>query len=326
MKKKKIKVFYTDKQVCMKDIAEKSYSKSPLKPKLLMEYLNNNGFKDNLDIVDDFKPFTPDIFKIAHTEEYVNNFFNGVGNCEANGLPWSKELAESVKYTNSSLYNAIKYACENPDTMTFSPTSGFHHAMPYGGAGFCTFSGQVIASVKLYREFGLKGAYFDLDGHFGNSIEDSRDFVSDLDDAIIMNVNPKSSGLDYLVDLANNLRDLAVLIEAGYIDYVVWAHGADSHKWDQLGHQLSTEEWIEASQMFYSTIRNLEKDLGKSIPVILTLFGGYRDDHYESVLSLHTSDIREGLSILSEVNIPYKTIVLPEEYFLKQLYNTLKRK
>ena len=35
---KKIKVFYTDKQVCVQDIASKSYSKSPLKPKLLMEY------------------------------------------------------------------------------------------------------------------------------------------------------------------------------------------------------------------------------------------------------------------------------------------------
>jgi acetoin utilization deacetylase AcuC-like enzyme len=319
VKNKKIKVFYTDKQVCVQDIASKSYSKSPLKPKLLMEYLHNNGFEDNLDIVDDFKPFTPNIFKIAHTEQYVADFFSGTGYCGANGLPWSKELAESVKYTNSSLYHAIKYACQNPDTMTFSPTSGFHHAMPHGGAGFCTFSGQVIASVKLYRELGMRGAYFDLDGHYGNSIGDSKEFVSDLDDAIIMNVNPKGTSIDYLKDLADNLRDLAALIRAGYIDYVVWAHGADSHKWDQLGHQLSTEEWIEASQMFYSTIKNLEQDLGKSIPVILTLFGGYRDDDYESVLSLHTSDIREGLSILCDVDIQYTTRVLKRKYLIRRV-------
>ena len=39
MKKKKIKVFYTDKQVCMKDIAEKSYSKSPLKLTSYFEFM-----------------------------------------------------------------------------------------------------------------------------------------------------------------------------------------------------------------------------------------------------------------------------------------------
>lgn len=318
-KNPKITVFYNEKQVAIKNIAEHSYSKSPLKPKLLIEYLIKNGFGDNLNIVSDFDPFTPEIFKIAHTEEYINDFFSGTGLCSTNSIPWSPELAESVTYTNSSLYNAIKYAYKNPEILTFSPTSGFHHAMPERGCGFCTFSGQVIASVKLYRELGIRGAYFDLDGHFGNSIEDSRGFVPDLDDAIIMNVNPEKEGLDYLVDLANNLKDLAALIKAGYINYVVWAHGADSHEWDQLGHQLSTEEWIEASQMFYSTIKNLEQDLGKSIPVILTLFGGYRDDDYESVLSLHTSDIREGLSILSEVEIPYKTKVLPPEYIKKRV-------
>lgn len=41
---RKIKVFYTPKQVCIDNIKEKLYSKSPLKPMLLMEYLEKNVF------------------------------------------------------------------------------------------------------------------------------------------------------------------------------------------------------------------------------------------------------------------------------------------
>ena len=311
MRKDRIKVFYTEKQVCQESIRESSYSKSPLKPKLLMEYLAANGFSDVLDIVDTFRPFGKRDFKLAHHQSYVNNFFRGKGNCRSNSLPWSKALVESVQYTNSSLYSAIRYACKHPEVMTLSPTSGFHHAGPSGGSGFCTFSGQVIASTKLYRNQGLVGAYLDLDGHFGNSIEDSRKFVKDLDESIYMNINPRGSHEHYVVDFVEKLEELANAIRLGLVDYVVWCHGADSHEWDQLGHQCSTAEWVLCSQVFYRQIQQLEEELGKCIPVTLSLFGGYRDDDYDSVLSLHATDIKEGCRILLNREIKYETKVKP---------------
>ena len=92
--------------------------------------------------------------------------------------------------------------------LTFSPTSGFHHARPEGGSGFCTFSGQVIASLKIYEEKKLVGAYLDLDGHYGNSIEDSRKLFpllllqekNEADSAIKINLNielPSSIAVRY---------------------------------------------------------------------------------------------------------------------------------
>ena len=227
MRHNKIKTFYTTQQVCKKDIENKSFSKSPLKPLLMMKYLKENGFENMMDVYSDFLPFEKEDFLIAHTERYVNDFFNGIGLCESNQLPWSKELVSSVCYTNSSLYHAIKYACEHPNVTTFSPTSGFHHATPHSGMGFCTFSGQVIASLKIYDELGLVGAYLDLDGHYGNSITDSAAFFSKVKDAIAMNINPRFSHNKYIEDFKAKLDKLAVLISENRVHYVVWCHGAD---------------------------------------------------------------------------------------------------
>jgi acetoin utilization deacetylase AcuC-like enzyme len=312
MKKQIIKTFYTPKQVCRKDIETRSYSKSPLKPMLLMKYLEEKGFGVFMDVTSDFTPFKKCDFLIAHTEEYVNDFFQGVGLCDTNGIPWSRELAESVCYTNSSLFHAIQYACEHPDTLTFSPTSGFHHAIPDCGMGYCTFSGQVIASLKLYKEKGLVGAYLDLDGHFGNSIPNSASFFPEVNNAIAMNINPRGRHDQYVQDLKSELEQLANKIRAGEVDYVVWCHGADSHEWDDLGTQCTTTEWIRCSELFYTMIRNLEDELGRHIPVTLSLFGGYRRDHYESVLSLHAGDLQEAIRILLEQEVEYEIEVLPK--------------
>jgi hypothetical protein len=46
------------------------------------------------------------------------------------------------------------------------------------------------------------------------------------------------------------------------------------------------------------------------IPLILSLFGGYRRDDYNSVLSLHTADLVMCLNILCGRKINYKTEVL----------------
>jgi acetoin utilization deacetylase AcuC-like enzyme len=309
MRTKKIKTFYTPKQVCLKGIEKKSFSKSPLKPLLLMEYLKKNGFDQVLEFSDDFPAFNKRDFLLAHTRNYVNDFFEGGRLSETNGLPWSLELVDSVCYTNSSLYHAIRYAWDHPETLTFSPTSGFHHATPEAGMGYCTFSGQVIASRKLFQEKGLVGAYLDLDGHYGNSIPNSVSYFPDIEQAIACHINPKFKHQEYLNDFKQELAKLADLIREEKVHYVVWCHGADSHEWDDLGSQCTTEEWIHCSELFYRTMRALEAKLGRCIPVTITLFGGYRKDDYNSVLSLHASDIQKAAKILLDVDITYETKV-----------------
>lgn len=311
-----IKTFYSDKQV-LEIGGSSNYSKSPKKPKLLLEYLKSRNLIENFELTDEFEPYTDDDFEIAHDPSYVSEFFAGKGRCSSNSLSWSPQFAESVRYTNASLYSAIKNAVTNPSEVSFSPTSGFHHARPSGGSGFCTFSGQVIASLKIYRELGLKGAYLDLDGHFGNSIEDSRYYCKDLNSAVPLdfNINPVGTNEDYLADLGRWLSRLKHAILEGKIDYVVWCHGADSHEHDQLGHQCSTEYWVGCSTLFWRWVKEMDQELGRPLPVACALFGGYRDDDYQSVLSLHTSDFVECFKELLGIDVKYTIEVLPRQKF-----------
>jgi len=309
-----IKTFFNEKQVLEIDSAS-NYSRSPLKPKLLMEYLKTNELIRYFEIEKNFMPFSHEDFLIAHHGNYVEAMFAGLKPfCEYNGLTWSEQFLESLTYTNSSLYHAILQSILEPQQITFSPTSGFHHATPSGGRSFCSFSGQVIASMKIYSEFGFSGAYLDLDGHYGNSIPDSYSYVKDLDKAIPVgcNVNLYGYGKNYIADLERNLEFLEQKILKAELHYLVFAHGADSHKDDDLGGQVNTEEWLECSQIFYKWIGQLDKKLKRPMPLALSLFGGYRKDDYESVLSLHTSDLVICLNTLCGSDIRYQSKVKPK--------------
>ncbi len=317
MRNSKVKVFYAQKQVLTKNI-EHSYSKSPLKPMLLMQNFEKLGISKYLDIDGSFAPFNREDFLITHTPEYIDAVLTGndIHLRSSNGIPWSAELAETVRYTNASLYNAIRHSIEHPETPCFSPTSGFHHARPSAGSGFCTFAGQVIASVKLYRELGKRGAYFDLDGHFGNSIEDCRDYTPDISIAVpkLFNINPQGRNESYLQNLLFAFDNAEHAILSGEIDYVVWCHGADSHNQDDLGGQVNTFYWVKCAEEFYKWVKSMDAKLALAgrvpLPVTIALFGGYRHDSYESVISLHTKDMVLCLNTLCGQNVSYEAIVV----------------
>lgn len=329
MKKSNIKVFYTPKQVNTNSNIIGITSRSPLKPMLLMRAFNSLPMGNNLDIDSSFAPFTNDDFKIAHTETYVESFFNGVKPlCQSNSLPWSQELADSVRYTNASLYNAVRHSIDNPDQVSFSPTSGFHHARPGSGAGFCTFAGQVIAAIKVYRETGSRGAVLDLDGHYGNSIEDARHFNDEINEAIPMGFNfaqLQGRNLEYIASLKKALAKIEAAVLDNKIQYVLWCHGADSHDKDDLGGQVNTYCWVQAAEIFYAWVAQLDaklEALGRtSLPVTLSLFGGYRQDSYASVLSLHIKDITLCMNMLCGGNFKYKVNVADKSYGSEKWYD-----
>lgn len=295
MRDTRIRTFYKP-EMALKKRVEENFSQSPNKPRLFIDYVNKKGKSDLLLIDEDFDPYSKEDFYIAHTKSYVDRFFD-TGD-ETNKLKWSQEFAETVKYTNSSFYNAIKYSILNPEVITFSPTAGFHHATPYNGLGFCTFSGQVIASKKIYDQFGISGAYIDLDAHYGNSIIDSIKFVKDLDKAILFNINPMGRYYFYKKDLLESLQVLKDNILNGNVKYLVFAHGADStEKDDSYGGRLSDDEWIEMSYIVYEFIKKIDTELGRPIPLTLSLFGGYRKN-FDEVLELHLKDLQICHAIL----------------------------
>lgn len=275
-----------------------NYSKSPTKPRRFLEFLRTTPLWQHLELRGDFAPMTRDQLLIAHKPEYVDAFLAGEPRwlAESNGLAWSPQFRDSVLLTNACMLTAIAAAVDLPQVLTMAPVSGFHHARPIGGSGFCTFSGQVIAALQLYRQRGLRGAWVDLDGHFGNSIEDSREFAPDLNAAIArgLNINPSGQHAAYLASLKTELAKLVQRATLGEVDYICVAHGADSHEWDQLGSQCTTAEWLEAADLTYGAVAEIRKVQPK-VGVTLALFGGYRDDHPASVLGLHAMDTARAL-------------------------------
>ena len=313
MKSPYLSTFYNPKMSLDQEFLT-GYTLTPAKPRLIMEYLERKNLLDYFKIFGDWSPFNREEFYIAHTREMVDNFFDKGKTSRILNIEWSPEYAESVRYENASLYHAIRHAVLHPAEVCFSPSSAFHHANPTRGALFCAFSGQVIASMKVYNELGFCGAYIDLDGHYGNSIDNSRDFVPNIDKAISPvcgNINIMASHQKYLDELKANLEVLQNEIVEGRVHYIVFCHGADSHEWDELASQLSTEEWVECSRIVYTFVRDLEISIGRQIPLILTLFGGYRRDDYNSVLSLHTVDLVTCLNTLCGHDINYGTEVKP---------------
>ena len=286
-------------------------SLSPEKPRRLLEFLDRHGLLRHFEMEADFDPFDRDDFYIAHEKAYVDSFFSDQIERKYSrmlGLKWSKAFAETVRYTNASFYRAIAECVRHPEQVSFSPAGGFHHAIPRKGLLYCSFSGQVIAATKLYREQGVSGCFIDLDGHYGNSIDKSYDFVPDLERAVpreIGNINIGSHHRAYIDELREKLAVLKDYISDGRIHYVVFCHGADSHEWDDLGHQLTTAEWVECADIFYTFIFDLQRELNRQIPTCVTLFGGYRKDDYDNVLSLHTADLTACLNILCGNDIHY---------------------
>jgi acetoin utilization deacetylase AcuC-like enzyme len=305
-----ISLYYRDDMV--PPDAPGNYSKSPTKPRRFLEFLRPTPLWSHVQLNDAFAPLTRQELLLAHEDAYVDAFLTGaMPRAESNGLRWSSEFRDSVLLTNGCLLAAITAATDLPVQITMAPVSGFHHATPRGGSGFCTFSGQVIAGLKLYRDKGLTGAWIDLDGHYGNSIEDARAFAPDLARAIPVgcNVNPAGAHAHYLKSLEDQLAEVEARIVSGELQYVCVAHGADSHEWDQLGHQCTTAEWLQASQLVYGMLARSRAEAAAAgrppVAVTLALFGGYRDDHPESVLGLHAMDLALCLKHLCGVELPY---------------------
>lgn len=268
-----------------------SISKSPLKPKLVYDNLIKYTNKLEHKIVD-FVPFTKDDFLLAHTKKYVNSIYN---KNDINEFNITDSYISSLEYTNASLYNAILGSINRPEHLHVSLTSGFHHATPYESKGFCTFSGQVIASTKIYKDLGLVGCYLDLDAHFGNSIEDSRVYTYNLNNAIPewANFNPDGFYDDYINNFTSYLYNVLELkIINKECDYIVYCHGTDSIDGDDLkSSKVSLKEWYTCTLILKEWYNKLCKKINRNIPLSMSLFGGYRENDYDFIINAHTTDI-----------------------------------
>lgn len=285
----------------------RGYSRSPQKPALWMHHVQSTPLAERLSLESDFEAITRSDLALAHTPQYVDAFLRGVPRALARSSDngWSVAYRDSVLAKVGALVAAGEHAVTRPERIVLSPTSGDHHAQPGRGAGFCPIAGQVIAALKLWRGRGVRTAWIDLDEHYGNAIPDGAAHCSQVREAIPIDINPQGRGLDYLASLDEGLARVEHALIEGAVQLVCVGHGADSHEWDDLGGSVTTSQWIEAGRRTYSMIRRAAGKLGRTVPLVCSFFGGYRQDDYRSVLELHVADVAVALDVLAGTEIGF---------------------
>jgi acetoin utilization deacetylase AcuC-like enzyme len=111
-------------------------------------------------------------------------------------------------------------------------------------------------------------------------------------------VNPRGNEKSYVENFEQHLDFIGEKIKQGEVHYVVFAHGADSHIDDDLGGYCNTTNWLKCAELFAEWVCAISQEIGKPLPVTLTLFGGYRKNNYDAVLDLHIQSLKTCWEII----------------------------
>ncbi len=176
---------------------------------------------------------------------------------------------------------------------------GMHHAMSFGGRGFCLVNDLIISIRKLQFEKKIKTAWIiDVDAHKGDgtaeltkednsiislSVHMQNGWPLDSDQLgpwnIASNIDVEiAEGQDnYLDKLKQALKQLTNNFETPDLIYIV--DGADPYEFDQLESakllKLSKEALLQRDLLLYGFCREL------SIPSIWVMAGGYGERSWE---------------------------------------------
>ncbi len=205
----------------------------------------------------------------------------------------SASVARSLPYTSGACYCSAVVAMK--EGISASLSSGFHHAGPKGGRGFCTFNGLMVATTQLLDSGKAKKvAIVDCDYHYGDGTQAIIDALGLKDRVFHISFGlsykrPEQAG-DYLAKLRDLREDLAQFAP----DVILYQAGADTHIDDPLGGLLSTEQMRERDRTMFSIAREL------GIPLTWNLAGGYQvepDGSIPKVVRLHLNTFEEALKI-----------------------------
>ncbi len=268
-----MRVFYDKRQSVPGQV---SFSPSAGKPTQVLESWRKLGIPF---CEQSFAPLTADDIALAHAREYVD----GVLSCtQMNGYEnRSPEIASALPWVAGSMVAAALHSFMTKE-VSFSPTSGAHHACYASGGDFCTFNFLVIAAILAQRAGAGRIGILDLDYHYGNGTDD---ILARLD---LTYVRHYSLGGDQDAKSAAAERWLkrlpGVVGEFSDVDLIIYNAGVDSHIDDPLGGNLTTEQMARRDRIVFEVIREI------GVPVCTSLAGGYqsaRDGSIDPVLRLH---------------------------------------
>ena len=266
-----------------------------VKEKLLQERVFEPG-----DFVEP-PPASDDDIALVHHREYLRKLQTGklsyveVLRME---IPYSPELIRAVWLCAGGSILAGRFALE--DGTAANVGGGFHHAYPDHGEGFCVLNDFAVAIRSLQKAGTIERAMtVDCDVHQGNgtaaifggdhtvftfSIHQENNYPypkppSSLD----INLADGVEDEEYLHELTQGLNRALAEFKPDLIFYVA---GADPYRDDQLGGlKLSLDGLEQRDRLVF------EKARAKSIPVAVTLAGGYAR-RLEDTIQIHSNTIR----------------------------------
>ena len=276
-----ISIFYNHNQ-SMEFDDMKSFSPSPQKGKLFIEYLNEINFPH---VLMDFKPATVEEICLAHSASYVREVLT-LKELNGHGVI-SKNFAKTLPWVCGSMIAAALSAFKDK-SVTLSPTSGAHHANFSFGGSYCTFNFLMIAAIKAHKLGAKKISIIDVDAHFGDGTVDI------MNERKVGYIKHYSYGSDRLkrqtVDWLKKWPD--VLHVHKDADLIIYNAGVDPHIDDPLGGLMTTEELKARDDIFAGFVKK------NKIPTAISLAGGYNAKNTDSmsrILDLHVDMLRSFL-------------------------------
>lgn len=266
--------------------------------------------------------FTKEDLKLAHTNEYIENLFSDEETLKKEIMKsyelYNEKTGEFHRYNPNDqkksfthlrdvilsqaamTYNSSLSALESG--FSFNLGGGMHHAMSFGGRGFCLVNDIVVTLKKLRKDGRISKAWIiDVDVHKGDGAAEL--LVHDQDWVKTFSIHMKNgwplnegdssspwfipSSLDipideneegiYLEKLKLGLEKLNEMLPNP--DLVIVVNGADPFEADELPSasliKLTKEQMLERDVMVYEFLKS------KKIPQSYVMAGGYGTRSWE---------------------------------------------
>lgn len=258
--------------------------------------------QENLNV---FKPrnATMQELKLAHTFYYIKKVkrLSAIGKGKLSmDTPVFKGIYEKAILSVGGSLLALELILNKSVDHAMCLSSGFHHAFPDHGEGFCVFNDLIIASRILLKEGFKKILIVDIDSHFSNAVSY---YFYDSPSVLVLSFHesPKSlypricgykseigsgDGKGYTINVPFPERTpgdvfistydtlLPLVFEKFEPDFILFQCGPDGHSNDLVSHlNYSKEVYDHASRQLHDLAKRYSKD-----KVLLFAGGGY-DNH-----------------------------------------------
>jgi acetoin utilization deacetylase AcuC-like enzyme len=275
------------------------------KYRLIHDRLLDEGFAEPTDFVEP-EPATDDEVLRIHEPGWVQRLTTGMlapQEILRLEIPYSKQMVESFWLATGGTILAARNALA--DRIGFNIGGGFHHAFPDHGEGFCAIHDVAVAIRALQHETKIERALVvDCDVHHGNgtaaifagdrsvltlSMHQFDNYPSEKPPSVIdIHLRDGVEDEEYLDRLRAALK-VAITFAPNVIFYLA---GADPYREDQLGGLSLTMEGLkERDRVVFETA------LGLSVPVVVTLAGGYARNTGDTVM-IHCNTARAAREAL----------------------------